>query len=225
VSEADLAKKVIAWLEEQHWDVYQEVVFKHQSARADIVAVRAGLVWVIETKTSLTLAVLEQASNWCAHLRSIAVPGCFSDGGGRGTAYGIARNYLKIGIIEVGGKRGYVCEVVDPPIMREYHNCAKRMRSQLKEEHKHYLAAGSNGGGYYTPYRETMEHVRRFIAAHPGCTLKQIMDDLKGLHHYASTASARSGVRTALSNWESDWCEVRMDGQKFTYYLKGNLRW
>jgi hypothetical protein len=219
VSEKDLAKRVIDWLVEQHWDVYQEVQFARSSGIADIVAVRAGLLWIIECKTSLTFTVLDQAWRWNAHLRSIAVPAQARDSGSRSMAYRIAEKYLKVGIIEVGK---YTNEVCSPPIMREYHRYAKRMISELCEEHKTRLAAGSNGGGYYTPYRRTMDEVRRFIVYNPGCTLKQIMTSIK--HHYASDASARSCIRTALSEWERNWCEVKMDGKEYRYYIKEGAR-
>lgn len=224
MNEVDLARHVIKWLEEQHWDVYQEVQFRYMSGIADIVAVRASIIWIIETKTALSLAVLEQAHNWRSHLRSIAVPACVSDSHGRGVAYGIAKDYLKIGVIEVGRRNEFVKEVVEPPIMRQYHEFASDMRKQLKPIQKTYRAAGSNGGGYWTPYRETMDAVRRFVSSHPNCTLKQIMDDIKGEHHYASSATARSSIRVALSNWESDWCVVHNDGKEFTYSLKDGLR-
>ena len=50
IKETEIAEIVIDWLEKQHWDVYQEVPVN--SGFADIFAVRNGLVWVIETKTS-----------------------------------------------------------------------------------------------------------------------------------------------------------------------------
>jgi hypothetical protein len=220
MSEKELAKRVINWLQDQHWEVYQEVQFSRSSGIADIVAVRAGLLWVIECKTSLTFTVLDQAWRWSAHLRSIAVPAQARDSGSRSMAYRIAEKYLRIGIIEVGDRTNEICS---PPIMREHHRYAKRMIGELCEEHKTRLAAGSNGGGYYTPYRRTMDSVMRIIGRNPGCTLKQIMADLKA-HHYASDAVARSCIRTALSEWERNWCEVKIDGKEYRYYIKEGAR-
>jgi hypothetical protein len=217
MNETELAIKVIAWLEEQHWDVYQEVIFPHASGRADIVAVRAGYLWIIECKTSLTFTVLEQAAAWRCHFRSIAVPSTRGDRG-RGIVYDIARDYLRIGVLTVGGN--YVREYGKAPLMREHHQRSKWMIQQLKPEHKHAAKAGSNGGGYYTPYRATMDQVKRFIAANPGCTLKEIMTEIQDRHHYASDQSARTCVRVALESWENSWCAVRFDGSANHYYLK-----
>lgn len=222
-SESDLAKKVISWLSDQHWDIYQEVMFSSFYASdgiADIVAVRAGILWVIETKTTLNLTVMEQAARWPAHYRSIAVPAS-ERLGGRGLAYDIAKNYLHIGVLEV--KNFDIIQVVQPKLMRENHKLAKHMISRLKDEHKHYSAAGSNSGGYYTPYKSTMNNVRYFIQKHPNCTLKEIMTDLQ--HHYASDSSARSCIRIALDSWESSWCKVTRapDGKTCLYSLKDRV--
>ncbi len=218
MSEADLAATVVKWLTEQHWDVYQEVTFGGAS-RADIVAVRNGYLWIIETKMSLTLTVLGQANGWRSHFRSVAVPRSLKGDAGRCLAYDVARDYLKVGVIEVDGVSG-TRELINAPVMREYHRFAKKMINKLRPEHKTYLAAGSNGGGYFTPYRETMDHVKRFILAHPGCTINEIMADV-GRGHYSRPATAKSCIRSALSQWESSWCETGVnDRGAFTYYVK-----
>jgi hypothetical protein len=61
-NEAEIGEAVVAWLEAQHWDVYQEV--KIYSGIADIIAVKGNLLWAIELKKSLTLKVMEQARGW-----------------------------------------------------------------------------------------------------------------------------------------------------------------
>jgi hypothetical protein len=219
ISETEIATKVIKWLDEQHWDVYQEVQFRNYGSRADIVAVRAGMIWVIECKTSMTFTVLEQADNWGCHFRSIAIPSARSLQG-RGFAYKIAHKYLHLGIIEIGPSG--IKQYYDPPLMREYHKTSKWMISQLREEHKTSLAAGSKGGGYFTPYRQTMNDVKRFIARTPGCTLKEIMQDLN--HHYASDASAKTCIRLALESWEKNWCDAVKEGKTTYYFLKPGER-
>lgn len=55
MTEVDLASKVIAWLECDGWDIYQEV------NDIDIVAIREPVVWAIECKLSMGFSVLEQA--------------------------------------------------------------------------------------------------------------------------------------------------------------------
>ncbi len=219
-SETDLAKRVIDWLIDQHWDVYQEVNFSWGGGVADIAAVQAGKLWIIECKTSMTFSVLEQATRWRSHFRSIAIP--HSNTKGREISYDIARNYLKVGVITIDGQwSGFqgVRQVSDPPLMREYHKYAKHMIATLKPEHKTTSAAGSKGGGYYTPYRSTMTEVQQYIRWHPGCTLKEIMDSLEH-HHYSSNKSAYGGIRTALDTWEKNWCKTQIDEKGVKRYYE-----
>lgn len=213
MEEKELAIPIIKWLEEQHWDIYQEVTF-NRSTRADIVAVRDNKLWIIETKTSFTLSVLDQARRWPVDFRSVGVPRAKRED--RSLAYDIA-SYLKLGVIEVSGD--WVDEVRRAPFMRINHGYAKTMIEKLRPEHKTSLMAGSKGGGYFTPYKQTMDMVRRSIAKNPGCTIRDIFNDI-GKGHYSTGSSARSCIRIALSNWEKDWCESKMIGREFHYFIK-----
>lgn len=217
MKEIDLAKPVVNWLIDQHWDVYQEVT--SAGGIADIMAVRAGKLWIIECKTSLTFAVLEQASHWRAHYRSIAVP--WSDSRGRDVAYDIAHDYLKLGVLTVKAKNNYVNQLKTPPLMREYHRYAKRIMGELCDELKTRCPAGSISGDRFTPYRRTMEAVRDYIYHHPGCTINEI---IKGIdrYHYANDKSAMGSIKAALENWESSWCEVKIVDGKPAYFEKVN---
>jgi hypothetical protein len=58
-SEADLAAVVVAWLEVLGGDVYQEVELLPRGIRADIVAKVHAELWIIEVKTSVSLALIE----------------------------------------------------------------------------------------------------------------------------------------------------------------------
>jgi hypothetical protein len=207
MNETYLAKRIIDYLEEEHWDIYQEVQFNNHSGIADICAVRDGKVWIIECKTSLTFTVLEQAQAWKCHYRSIAVPEGHSLRGRR-TAYDIAKNYFKVGVLILSDRDGII-ERKSAPLMREFHISSKKMIAYLKPEHKFYSEAGANNGRRWTPFQATMSHVKNFIAGNPGCSLKQIIDDV-GKSHYANKTSAISGVRVALENY-SPWCEIKID--------------
>lgn len=59
VSERALAEAVVSWLRADGWSTFHEV--ECRGGRADIVAVRQGLVWLIETKLRAGLEVLAQA--------------------------------------------------------------------------------------------------------------------------------------------------------------------
>jgi hypothetical protein len=220
ISEQQLAARVVAWLEDQHWDVYQEVPW---GGVIDIVAVRAGLVWSIECKTSLSLRVMAQAEGHHTHLRSVAVP-AIQNGVDRALAARICRDYLQIGVLELVppqfGELG-VRECPPPPLMRCYHSESLKLRAALKPEHKTYAPAGTSGGSYYSPYKDTMRRIQRFLAGRGqlGATLAEIIE-AEGQAHYRTLASAKSCIPTALEHWEKDWCEIRGNGKGRRYYMR-----
>ena len=83
MKETDLAKSVIAWLQDLKWEVYQEVQVFSYGPIADIVATFGAITWVVETKISFSLKVMSQAEQWTpfSNLVSVAVPtGRFKDG-------------------------------------------------------------------------------------------------------------------------------------------------
>ena len=73
VKETEIAAAVVRWLVDMEWTVYQEVSLGGRVI--DLVATRGPLVWAIECKVSLGLAVLEQAYGLLgyAHYVSVAV--------------------------------------------------------------------------------------------------------------------------------------------------------
>jgi hypothetical protein len=225
MKETELAKIVIEWLKKQKWEIYQEVQFSKYSTGniADIVAVKNNELWIVETKTSLSLEVMEQAWRWEAHYRSVAVPR-IRNRRDRTFAYMLAKRYLNIGILEViRDKDKYydldrVYAVVDAPLMQKFDEQAKRKIKMLTELHKTYAKAGSTSGNHLTPYKQTMIKVRKFIEENPGCTLKDIIKDI-GKGHYSSTNSAKNNIRKALAFWE-DWCQVDTNEREYKYFVE-----
>ena len=59
-----MAKAVVDWLVADEWEVYQEVSIGYACSRADIVAVKNGLSWIIETKVSYGLHQLQVQTQW-----------------------------------------------------------------------------------------------------------------------------------------------------------------
>lgn len=189
-TEAQLAAVVVESLLADHWEVYQEVQQNWGQPVADIVATRGPVTWVIETKLSLSLVVMEQADKWkpFANMVSVAVPTRHRDIKGRTFAMNVLR------------QRGIGVLVVNTHIQHEARPEFRRrlldpIRNYLREEHKSWSQAGVNGGGYYTPFADTSRKVVNYISQHPGCTLSDILGSVET--HYHSDASARS----ALSQW------------------------
>lgn len=71
-TEAELAKVVTTWLRTDGWSTFHEI--ECRGGRADIVAVRRGLVWLVETKLRAGLEVLAQATYLLARFGFRDVP-------------------------------------------------------------------------------------------------------------------------------------------------------
>jgi hypothetical protein len=209
--ETELAAVVVAWLIEQNWTVYQEVQFQNRGGVADIVAVRNGIVWIIECKTRYCFDVLLQASEWPVHYRSVAVPWARD-----GRDYRVAKDYYQVGVLEVN--RDHVQEVIRPKAFIKNHQTVKKYLAQLTELHKTFALAGSKGGQHLTPYKQTMMDVRRFIEKHPGCTAKDLFDEY-GEMHYSSPASFKGNIVKALADFEP-WCRVDYSTKPCRLFIK-----
>lgn len=217
-SEQAMAATVVAYLQEQGWDVYQEVELRH--GRADIVATMGRLVWVVECKTTLTLQVMGQADRWPAHFRSVAVP---MPSRGRGEAADMIRKiavWRQFGILEIGPNG--VSTLVPAALCRHNDKDAQKIRSKLRPEHQTMAPAGSAAGGYWTPYGGTMGAVRTFLdrRGSAGATLGEVMAAVP--HHYRSDKIARTTMPMRLERTETRWCVVCGEGKDRRYYRRGS---
>lgn len=217
-SETDIAAPVVAWLQAQHWEVYQEVERHTGGQRADIVAIRGNLVWVLEVKSSLSLAVLAQAASWPVYLRSVVVPATkrqpfrADKSPERAFAERLCKQHLHLGLITVNVHatqwENPVHVVLEAPLQRRFDWGSKELSKRCLPGHQTHAVAGSARGGHFTPYRNTMEGVRNHLRKFPtGLTIRQIFDAL-GKGHYMTDASAKSQLRHCLETYETDWCIV-----------------
>ena len=188
--EVELARLVRAWLIEQRWDVYQEVRVSYGGPRADLVAVRGAVVWVVETKLRLGLPVVEQAMRWrrVAHYVSVAAQG----------RCGVCLTRLLkgegIGWIIPSPSEHCCVERIAPRLFRRA--AAHIIRRQLCDAQRTYARAGNAISAYWSPWRETCRQTLEFIRAHPGCTLKELVDGIR--HHYSASATARTSLAKYL---------------------------
>jgi len=195
LSEADMAKRVATWMEEDGWNVHQEVLANRGQERADIVGTKGGLLRVVEVKKQLSFALIYQGVRWTesANETYLAVPHA-KRSDGRSMAFRIAKqNGLGILIvkslwpIEEGRISAVTIEVeaerrdkINPAILKA-----------LRPEHKTHAQAGTNAGGHFTPFKATLQELRAFAGANPGCTLRSALQTIT--HHYASV---NSGVQS-----------------------------
>lgn len=191
MKETELAERVIQFLESQHWDVYQEVQVERYGRCADIVAVKGNIVWIIECKLSLSLAVLEQAYRWCcnANFVSVAVP-YSTHAKGRAFASMIMSTF-NIGYITVYNQS--VTQDIPPGLFRKAKT--KIIKNNLREEHKTFAKAGNSYGERFTPFRQTCIDLFHIVAANPGISLKEAITQVN--HHYRKDSTAI----VSLANW------------------------
>jgi hypothetical protein len=212
MNEVELDKPIVSWLLDQHWDVYQEVQFSYGGGVADIVAVRNGIMWFIESKTSYGFRVLEQAAGWNVHFRSIAVPSAKTP-----RDYRVAVDYYKVGVIEV--QYGDVYEVKKAPLFIRSDKRMEHYKAALTELHKTFALAGSCSGHHLTPYKQTMMEVRALIEKHPGCTIGFLYDQL-GEMHYSSKSSFKGNLLKALEDFEK-WCKIDYSSKPYGLFVDG----
>ena len=202
-NEEELAADVVAWLTDQGWDVYEEVQAHSQGPRADIVAIRSTIVWVVECKMSFGLDVIAQANGWAWHAIavSVAVPSLVRPPG----VYGPPRRSRQfaesvcrqngVGVIHVKplesagewdrGEWGYIA-----PAFRRVRRSP--LRNAVHNEHKRFRAGNANAE-YHTPWRATCEELARVVRDAPGLTIKDALTKMRG-HHYATDANARASL-------------------------------
>jgi len=217
-SEEQLAAHVVAWLQEWHWDVYQEVAALTNDAVADIVAVQGPLLYVIECKRSLSLQVIAQAERWrCyANLVSVATPA-----GRERAQHGFARRHLfeplGIGWLKVDGPISDSCDGIRERVTpRKHRRTIARLRDALRDEHRTFAKAGNARGSYWTPFQATCREVQAAVSKRPGITMKELVDSIR--HHYASTASARNTLAKWIQQGIVEGVEARREGRALRLY-------
>jgi hypothetical protein len=193
-SEAELAAVVIEWLEVLGADVYQEVELRRQGIRADIVAKVQAELWIIETKTSMSVALIEQAMarRRFVHRIYVAVPEGRSRGG-----LDLCRE-LGIGVlsVRVGTDGTYDASKVKllTPSQR-WNSRPLELSSRLLPEHKTHARAGAQTGGHWSMWRQTCEAIAKVVRAggQDGVSIKEAVSDR---YHYFTLAGARSSIAT-----------------------------
>ena len=194
-TESDLAEVVVNWLQDLRWEIYQEVQFYAYGRIADIVAVQNNLVWIVETKKTMTLAVIEQAEYWKgnAHYVSIAVPYANWTNKGRSFAYTVCKKF-GVGAFIVSEPTTYTPIYVIEKQKPQFNRYAKteRVFETLSEEHKTFAKAGNPDNKRWTPFQKTSKAVVEEVCKNPGLTLKELIDRVDT--HYSSTSTAKTCI-------------------------------
>lgn len=208
--ETEIGAAAKAWLEGRGFEVFQEVQTRH--GRPDLVGRAGSRVVCVECKVSLGLGVIAQASRWLdlASEAWVCVPIGRRDDG-RLLAEQVCRD-RGIGIGELyGWERRIVVQVEarahDPKRLSFWDGL-------LHPEQKSAAPAGSSRGGHSTDWSRSVARLCEFVAANPGCTLRQAVEAID--HHYTTKASAigsLSGLLNRTRNRPAALEPVRIDGK------------
>ena len=208
-TETELAKLVVDALSTMGWEIYQEV--EGPGGRCDIVAVRGKIQWAIECKLSLGLPVMGQAHNWIrynrGHYVSVATPSYPSDSS---MTHQMLKHY-GIGALCVTGEEK-VREIIKPRLNR------KAKPFNLHEEQKTFCDAGSNQGGHWTPFKQTVKCLVAAVKTSPGIEFNELIKKLD--HHYSSYSSAKSCLRGFIGTDVIPNLRVEMVGRKLCVFMK-----
>jgi hypothetical protein len=190
ISESEMAGFIVEWLKDQKWEVYQEVLCGGN--RCDIVAVQGPIIWAIETKKNMSLALIEQALNWIpyAHYVSVGVPW---------SRRSVAEKLLSdngIGILRTEYK--WESEITEQTRPKLHRKIAPALKKSLHEEQKTYALAGNNKSAFYSPFKRTKEALVSLVQAKPGIKFSEAIGQID--FHYTTRGAALSSLRTWINS-------------------------
>ena len=226
-NETQLAEKVVEYLQNLKWDVYQEVQIFSGGSIADIVAIQNKIVWVIECKLSFSLNLIEQAINHkgYANYISVAVPTTIYRKTWRNSRVGQhILEYYGIGCLQVSPHENYynlgVHESQPPTLYRKA--LTKYYLNNVCEAHKTFAKAGNAEGNRYTPFKATCDSIKKYLQRNPGCTFKQLIEGIN--HHYASNSTARGSILQWIDSGVIKFVQLEYIKGKYQLYLKENKK-
>lgn len=185
MKETELAQKFVEYL--SAFDLYFEVDYYRS---VDIVALSESISSAFEVKTTFNFKVFEQALGNRPHFNYSYI--CVPDFNDRIIQRKLCEDY-GIGLLCYDATGGYsdVREIVHPKLNRHTNN--KKLVEQLHERNKRSLPGSKSGdSAKITAFGVTVENAIRYVRRHPGCTLKEMVDNIG--HHYDSNILARKNL-------------------------------
>lgn len=217
--ESTLAESVCAWLSGEGWTVYKEVKPLKLNEIADIVAIKDDKIWIIECKVNYGSKVLEQAYKWkkYADFVSIATQRTYNKnivldfflkekGIGRFWVAPSASDFVKYGYVYLD-KSPILNDSIDRKIIIE----------SLRDEQKKSIA-GSVAGSVITPYKITIDQIRKLLSEKGPMSISDIVDGIN--HHYANRSSAINTLSKRLIDLEVDFEIIWSEGARKLFQLK-----
>ena len=150
-----------------------------------MVAVKGDEYIVIETKMSMNMTLLEQGYYWKdkAHKVYICIPSKRK------------LNKFALQICRDFGIGLYIYRKKELVMINDSSVCNDPNLPKIHEQQKDSIA-GSNGGGFITPFKLTRGKLVKYIEENGECSLHNAMDNID--HHYGSLNSAKSSIHKMI---------------------------
>lgn len=180
MKETELAKKFIDFFDD-NFEIYQEVP---AGGEIDFVA-KSGIITIaVEVKLSLNFKVIEQANknkNYCVYSYiAVLEP--------KKHHFGLKIcEMLGIGVLTLD-KYDNIYERIKPKMNRR----SKWFKLNLQEYMKKSVAGTKGAQKAITPFKMTIENMVKYIKRHPGCLLKDCLNNID--YHWSSLSSAKGCV-------------------------------
>lgn len=187
LKETELAKYLIEYLKKKGYDYYQEVKVLDKVCDV-VIKLPDNKVWCIEIKVSPSLRLLEQAIYLSQYAHFVSIFTAF----------------YNFTIREICKKCGfgyfYGTEINEMPKPLENQQAyAEPILKRLNNAQKDFCPAGSKSGPW-SPYKNTLIQLEKYVKEHPGCTVKDIVASVP--HHYQSDLSFKALIYNGVT-WSS----------------------
>ena len=219
MKETDLFPPLKTWLESAGYEVFAEVQSGQGGTRADIVAIQKPIITIVEMKVTLSLDLIGQAVRWkrLANYVFVAVPRSHK----RSTS-DYACQLLRqegIGLLEVDGPNVY--KKFAPKFNRRISN---QMRDTLVEQHTD-LPGGHAGGGYVTPYKLTIDRVKKYLENESRWSDNGGWTSMAQILKYCEThyCSPKASLAAAMKGFEAKHFESRLENRKLQFRLRRDV--
>ncbi len=213
MKEIELAEKIIEYLENDDWEIYQEV--EHDYHIADVVAVKDEKVWIIEVKTSLTKKLLSQAYYWIFSADYVSIATINSNRDRRDKYKFLNKN--GIGCILFDKDNNQIKEYIKYK-QQEENRLLRPIKDSLLPQHKYWAKAGNEEGKRYTVFQETLIKLEEVVNKYPGLMLTDLLRRVDT--HYATKSSAASSLKKLQNLGVLKTIEIIETNGYFRVYLK-----
>jgi hypothetical protein len=228
-TESDLAKMVVQYFTDQHYEVYQEV--RVGGGTIDLVAVQGPVQIAIECKLSFGLSVMRQAyeNKPYVNMSYVAVPQLYVRNKRRGSRQGLETNLLEaagLGCLIVHPTPSYYIgpdyRAVEELVRPRFNRKVGLIKQYLHEEQKTFAAAGNNAGQFWSPFKATCQEVYRYVRLNPGVTIKEVVSNIKT--HYRRPYTAQVCLLRWILEGKVAGLSYEQDGTRYLLYTTGDCQ-